>query len=313
MSLNISKSPRALRGYSHFMFHLLSRSWVREIPLLVVLFASAAPFQAQKASLAAASVTEERLVWSDEFDQHTADPDPAAWTYETGGGGWGNGELETYCSPRTTDAPCNPAKQPNSFVGDDGYLHIVARRNAEGQWTSARLVTHELQSFQYGRIEARIRIPRGEGVWPAFWMLGDDMKQHPWPACGEIDIMENIGKEPTLVHGTLHGPGYQGVGLGKPFTLPPGKPFADEFHTYGILWGPGKVQFYVDDPTKPYATFTPADLPKGGVWAFDQRRFFLLLNLAVGGHWPGPPDAATGPTLEMLVDYVRVYANTPAH
>lgn len=249
----------------------------------------------------------EHLVWSEEFDQPGADLDPATWAFETGDGGWGNAELETYCSPRTTQAPCDPARQPNAFVGPDGYLHIVARRNPEGKWTSARVVTHQLESFQYGRIEARIRIPKGEGLWPAFWMLGEDIQQHPWPECGEIDIMENIGKEPALVHGTLHGPGYQGLGLGKPDRLASGKAFGDDFHTYGIVWAPGKVQFFVDDPTRPYATFTAADVPHGGTWPFDHGRFFLLLNLAVGGKWPGPPDAATPAPAEMLVDYVRVY------
>lgn len=144
-------------------------------------------------------------------------------------------------------------------------------------------------------------------MWPAFWMLGNDDEQHPWPANGEIDIMENVGKEPTTVHGTLHGPGYAGLGLGKPFSLPSDKPFADEFHVYGVLWSPGKVQFYVDDPAKPYATFTSSMLPKGAVWPFDGRRFFLLLNLAIGGNWPGSPTPATASPLQMLVDYVRVY------
>ena len=258
----------------------------------------------------------ERLVWSDEFDQPDADPDPTKWTYETGGGGWGNGELETYCSPRTTDPPCDPAQRPNSFIGKDGLLHIVARRNAAGQWTSARLVTHDLQSFGYGRFEARIRIPRGEGVWPAFWALGDDIQQHPWPACGELDIMENVGKEPSIVHGTLHGPGYQGLGIGKPFTDPGGVPFADTFHVFGMIWAPDKVQFYVDDPARPYATFTPGNLPRGATWPFRDRKIFLVLNLAMGGQWPGPPNESTSAQPEMLVDYVRVYqpvAASPLH
>src|SRR5579875_2796102 len=255
----------------------------------------------------------ERLVWADEFNAGDGDPDPADWTYETGGGGWGNAEREVYCSPRTTDPPCDPVGKPNSFVGADGYLHLVARRNAAGQWTSARLVTHELQGFQYGRIEARIRIPKGQGVWPAFWMLGDDIKEHPWPACGELDIMENIGKEPGTVHGSAHGTGFAGGVLTKPFALPSRKAFGDDFHVYGLLWSPGEVQFYVDDPARVYATFTPADMPKGSVWPFDDGRYFLLLNLAMGGSWPGPPDAATPPVEEMLVDYVRVYQTTPGH
>lgn len=303
-----------IRDYAFGMIRGFRGGGFRSVWLLagMLWFLVRAGGQVPGAAAVAAKPVGELLVWSDEFDQHGADPDPGSWNYETGDGGWGNGELETYCSPRTTQPPCDPVGQPNSFVGDDGYLHIVARRNAEGKWTSARLVTHGLQSFQYGRIEARIRIPMGQGVWPAFWLLGDDIEQHPWPACGEIDVMENIGKEPTIVHGTLHAPGYQGVGLGKPYQLPSGKPFGEEFHTYGMLWGPGKVQFYVDDPSRPYATFTPADMPKGGLWPFDGGKFFLLLNLAVGGFWPGPPNAATPSTLEMLVDYVRVYQTAPA-
>ena len=223
MWLNIEQTMMKRGGYARSMLRLCVFPKISRALLLLVLLSCGVSSQAQTLPVAVtvsmpSATPGERLVWSDEFNARNGqvgEPDQGAWTYETGGGGWGNGELETYCSPRTTAAPCDPAKQPNSFVGQDGHLHIVARRKADGQWTSARLVTHQLQSFQYGRIEARIRIPKGEGVWPAFWMLGEDIEQHPWPACGEIDIMENIGKEPTLVHGTLHGPGYQGRGPGQ--------------------------------------------------------------------------------------------------
>lgn len=255
-------------------------------------------------------LTKGHLQWSDEFNETGSDPNPANWTYETGGNGWGNKELETYCSPGTAEAPCDPIRSRNSFIGRDGYLHIVARRNPAGQWTSARMVTRGLQAFQYGRIEARIRIPAGQGVWPAFWLLGEDIGTHPWPACGEFDVMENIGKEPTMIHGSIHGTGFTGVPLGKTYALPSGKPFSDTFHTYGLIWSPGKVQYYVDDPGASYATFTPADLPKGAVWPFDNGRYFILLNLAIGGQWPGAPDASTSSSLEMLVDYVRVYGQS---
>ena len=284
---------------------LRSRLLRRSLSLLIVLFAGERLAQAQ-------STPSEQLVWSDEFNAANGDPDPVNWTYETGGGGWGNQEQETYCSPRTTDPPCNPARQPNSFVGKDGYLHIVARRDAAGNWTSARLLTKGLHSFQYGRIEARIRIPVGPGVWPAFWMLGSDIDQRPWPASGEFDIMENIGREPDQIHGSIHGTGFTGTPLGKATKLPSGQAISADFHTFGLLWSPGKVQYYVDDPAQPYATFTPADLPHGAVWPFDDGRYFILLNLAVGGAWPGPPTAATPSTLEMLVDYVRVYQTAPA-
>jgi beta-glucanase (GH16 family) len=247
----------------------------------------------------------EHLVWSDEFSGPSAVPDPSNWTFETGGNGWGNHELETYCAPGSAQLPCKAA-QPNSVVAD-GYLHITARRDAAGKWTSARMMTKGLQSFQYGRIEARIRIPAGAGVWPAFWMLGDDIGQRPWPACGELDIMENIGKEPTKIHGSVHGTGFTGTPLSTITQLASGEDFAAAFHTYGLIWSPGKVQYYVDDPSHPYATYTRADLPAGAVWPFDDGRYFFLLNLAMGGDWPGPTTAATPSTEEMLVDYVRVY------
>lgn len=252
-----------------------------------------------------AAGAQEHLVWADEFSGSGAVPDRANWGYEVGGGGWGNGELETYCAPGSGVGPC-VAGRPNAVV-KDGMLHVVARKDAAGRWTSARLTSKGLKSFQYGRIEARIKIPAGEGVWPAFWMLGDDVDVRPWPACGELDIMENIGKEPGKIHGSVHGTGFTGTPLGKAVELGSGKDFADAFHRYGVIWEPGKVQYYVDDPGRPYATFTRADLPKGAVWPFDDGRYFVLLNLAMGGAWPGPPTAETASQAEMLVDYVRVY------
>jgi beta-glucanase (GH16 family) len=248
---------------------------------------------------------QEHLVWSDEFDGAGGVPDSANWKFETGGDGWGNHELETYCAPGSEEAPCKAAT-PNVVV-TDGYLHLVARRDAAGKWTSARMTTKGLQSFQYGRMEARIQIPAGPGVWPAFWMLGDNIDQRPWPACGELDIMENIGKEPGKIHGSVHGTGFTGTPLSTVATLPGDAEFAAGFHTYGMIWSPGKVQYYVDDPAKPYATYTQADLPPGAVWPFDDGRYFFLLNLAMGGDWPGPPAATTPATVEMVVDYVRVY------
>ncbi len=255
---------------------------------------------------AAQTAAGEKVVWADEFSGPGIEVNPANWKFETGGGGWGNGELETYCAPGSMKVPC-VGIEPNAVMAADGYLHIVARRDAAGAWTSARLTTQGLQSFQYGRIEARIKIPAGEGVWPAFWMLGDAVTTRPWPACGELDIMENIGKEPTKVHGSVHGTGFTGTPLTTVGELASGEDLAGAFHTYGVIWAPGKVQYYVDDPEHPYATYTRADLPKGAVWPFDDGKYFILLNLAMGGQWPGPPDAATPSVEEMLVDYVRVY------
>ena len=266
--------------------------------VLLLCVASASIVQAQ-------TTRAEHLVWSDEFNGPNSIPDPTNWTFEIGGNGWGNHELETYCAPSSAQLPCKAA-QPNAAVSD-GYLHITARRDAAGKWTSARMTTKGLQSFQYGRIEARIKIPAGAGVWPAFWMLGDDIGQRPWPACGELDIMENIGKEPTKIHGSVHGTGFTGTPLSTITQLASGEDFAAAFHTYGLIWSPGEVQYYVDDPSHPYATYTRADLPAGAVWPFDDGRYFFLLNLAMGGDWPGPPTAATPSTEEMLVGYVRVY------
>ena len=253
----------------------------------------------------------EVLVWSDEFDGTGAEPDRANWAFETGGGGWGNHELETYCAYGSMKPPCDRA-EANAFVGPagqehGGFLHVVARRDAGGRITSARLSSEGLESFQYGRVEARIRIPVGQGVWPAFWMLGADIKRVPWPACGELDIMENIGKEPATVHGSIHGSGFTGLALGKTYRAAGGAALGRSFHRFGMEWEPGRIRYYVDDPAHPYATFTPADLPAGAVWPFDGRHFFLLLNLAMGGDWPGDPDASTRYPAEMLVDYVRVY------
>lgn len=240
------------------------------------------------------------LAWSDEFNgKNGSSPDSLKWTFEVGGNGWGNGELEYY-----TDRPQNARLE-------HGHLVITARHEdysgADGigrNYTSARLKTEGKFSITYGRIEARIKIPRGQGVWPAFWMLGSDIAQVGWPKCGEIDIMENIGREPTVVHGTIHGPGYSGgKGIGSPFSLRHGR-FADHYHVFAVQWEPNVIRFYVDHNL--YATRTPSDLPPGTEWVYSHP-FFLLLNFAVGGGWPGAPDSSTRFPQRMLVDYVRVY------
>jgi beta-glucanase (GH16 family) len=167
-----------------------------------------------------------------------------------------------------------------------------------------------LASQAYGRFEARIRIPSGQGMWPAFWMLGDNISSVGWPKCGEIDIMENIGKEPGLVHGSVHGPMTTGgaTDLTSTVSLSTGKDFASAFHLYAVEWEPDVVRFYVDETL--YATYTASSVAAtpstAGSWVFDHP-FFLILNVAVGGSWPGPPDATTPFPQTMLVDYVRVY------
>lgn len=255
------------------------------------------------------SVPKETLIWSDEFNGAAAPsaPNPQNWTYDAGGGGWGNHELEIYCAYGSAAAPCNP-KKPNVYVGTDGYLHIVVRNPSRGVYTSARIKSQGLQSFQYGRIEAKIRMPEGQGMWPAFWMLGDDIRAKSWPACGEIDIMESVGKIPSDNVGSIHGTGFTGSRISTYYRLPNNEKFADAFHTFGILWSPKRIKFYVDSPRNVYATYTPSSLPPGAVWPFNHGKFFFILNVAVGGNWPGAPDATTVFPQEMLVDYIRVYA-----
>jgi beta-glucanase (GH16 family) len=244
------------------------------------------------------------LAWSDEFDGPAGAPvDGAKWVADTGGTGWGNREREYY----------TPGAE-NAALDGAGRLVITARAeradSPRGCWygacryTSARLETRGRFETTYGRFEARMRIPRGQGLWPAFWMLGADIGGVGWPGSGEIDVMENIGREPSVVHGTLHGPGYSGdQGITAQYALP-SSAFADDFHVFAVEWIPGQIRWLVDD--REYRRTTPADLPGGATWVFDHP-FFLLLNVAVGGAWPGDPDALTTFPQQMLVDYVRVY------
>lgn len=239
-----------------------------------------------------------RLVWSDEFNQPDGTAlDPAKWRYDTGGLGWGNQELEYY------------TLRTNNCRIEAGHLVIEARREEfDGRhYTSARLLTLGKASWTYGRVEARIKLPRGQGIWPAFWMLGTNIESSNWPACGEIDIMENIGKEPGTVHGTIHGPGYASLGIGGPVTLPAGEAVADDFHIFAVECEPNRITWFMDG--RQYFTLTPKNLPEQGVWVFNQAKF-LMLNLAVGGIWPGNPDATSTFPQRMLVDYVRVYEKT---
>jgi len=242
-----------------------------------------------------------KLVWSDEFNgaQGSA-PDPSKWKFDIGGRGWGTNEVE-YDTSRAANAHLS-----------GGNLVIQARRESytgldhvTRDFTSARLKTQGLFEQAYGRFEARIKIPRGQGLWPAFWLLGGDYEKTGWPACGEIDIMENLGNEPSTIHGTVHGPGYSGGhGLTSQYVLPNGAAFADDFHLFSVEWERAAIRFYVDGVL--YKTVTPAQLPAGTQWVFNHP-FFIILDLAIGGDWPGPPDATTVFPQAMLVDYVRVY------
>jgi len=256
------------------------------------------------------------LVWSDEFSNTSgaiAQPDPTIWTYDTGNSGFGNHELETYCAWGSSTVPCSTTN-PSEFVGTDGFLHIVAQQPSAGVYTSARLKSQGLFSFQYGRLEFRALVPEAQGFWPAAWLLGNNIATINWPACGEQDVLErvNAAGSPDWNAGSIHGTGFTGgTGLGVTYFFPDGETAA-QWHTYGMIWSPGSVQYYMDDPSNIYASFTPASLNglPGAVWPFDAGQSnFMILNLAIGGDWPGPPDGSTPFPAEMLVDYVRIYTN----
>ena len=232
------------------------------------------------------------LVWNDEFNG--PDINLNNWTYDLGVGdnGWGNAELQNY-----TD------RSENARI-ENGALIIEARneRYRAQEYTSARLKTEGLHSFTYGRIEARMKLPYGQGIWPAFWTLGSNISTVGWPQSGEIDIMEHIGREPNNIYGTVHGPGYAAAeSVGNMYTES-NPDYVDTFHVYAIEWEADQIRWYVDDTL--YGTVTPNDVP--GEWVFDHD-FFLILNVAVGGYWPGYPDETTVFPQQLIVDYVRVY------
>jgi uncharacterized protein (TIGR03437 family) len=276
----------------------------------VIAIACAALFAAISAwAQSAPAQTAWQLVWSDEFNGTAGSPpDPANWNYDLGGGGWGNGEAETY-----TNSP------NNVFQDGNGNLVIQAIRDSSGNFTSARLQTGAPGastdttdlSWQYGLAEARIKLPFGLGVWPAFWMLGEDIDTVSWPQCGELDIMENFGtfnNNASINNGTAHGPGYSGgSGITEAITLPWGETVYDDYHIYSLEWSQNSIQFFVDGVV--YNTVTPASIPAGDDWVFNAP-FFILLNLAIGGPstFLGTPDpSAPFPNQDLVVDYVRVY------
>ena len=246
-----------------------------------------------------------QLTWQDEFDGPAgASPDAANWRFDvgTGDGGWGNNQLEY-----------DTARPENAGLDGQGHLAIVARREALGgmAYTSARMTTRGLHEECYGRVEARIKLPRGSGLWPAFWLLGADIGTTSyWPACGEIDVMEYLGQAPTRVFSTVHGPGYSGAyGISQAAYLPGGAAFDLDFHDFAVEWDPYQLVFQVDGTTVGVAV-TPALLPHGTTWVFDHP-FFLILNLAVGGNLGGAVGGDTAFPATMLVDWVRVYERAP--
>ena len=262
------------------------------------------------ALLFGASALGQTLQWSDEFSETAGSlPDAARWTYDTGHSGFGNPEIEHYCAAGSNQPPCSSA-EPNAYQDGQGHLVVRAIRHPDGQWTSARLKTQGLEQFQYGRIEARMKLPVGNGFWPAFWMLGANINSVGWPRCGEQDIMEWVQSyTPGKTSSTTHGPGYSGgKGISAQLPFPDGGRTDDGYHIYGVLWTPNSLQYYRDEPTNVYLTLTPPSLPPGSAWVFNNP-FFLLLNLAIGsGGFPGATDNTTPATAIMLVDYVRVYA-----
>lgn len=238
-----------------------------------------------------------KLVWADEFNgPDGSQPDPAKWSYDTGAGGWGNGELEDYTE-----------RVDNAYI-EKGSLVIQAKKESyEGKdYTSARLVTRAKGDWTYGRIEVRARLPQGQGIWPAIWLLPTDEVYGAWPVSGEIDIMELLGQQPDRIYGTLHY-GSPHIGQGTSYSLADGTSFSDDYHVFAVEWEPTEMRWYVDDNqyysiSHWFTSSSDAKFPA----PFDQR-FYLLLNIAVGGSWPGYPDENTVLPQKMYVDYVHVY------
>ena len=234
-----------------------------------------------------------KLVWQDEFEG--TDIDTSKWNYEVNGDGGGNNELQYYI------------KSPsNTYIKDNKLVIKAMRKDYKGKmYTSGRLNTAKKHGWTYGRFDIRAKLPIQQGVWPAIWMLPTDLVYGTWPQSGEIDIMETIGHKPSLLHGTLHyGPPWpNNKNIGGTKELTDGKTFEDEYHVFSCEWEKNVVRFYLDDSL--YATRTPEDLAPHP-WPFDQK-FHILLNLAIGGNWPGPPDETTVFPKYLFIDYVRVY------
>ncbi len=234
-----------------------------------------------------------QLVWQDEFGGPSGQlPDSVKWDYDIGTG-WGNEQLEY-----------DTRRPENVSLDGNGNLVIVARKETYlgCEYTSARIVTRDLFEPIYGRIEARIKLPVGQGIWPAFWMLGSNIETVSWPQCGEIDIMEYRGQEPQIIHGSLHGPGYSGgEALTRRFYLENGR-FDSGFHVFAVEWEAGEIRWYVDN----VHYFTVLASQVGGDWVFNHP-FYIILNVAVGGTFVGDPDETTVFPQTMLIDYIRVY------
>ena len=238
------------------------------------------------------------LVWADEFDQPDGSaPDPAKWNHQQGGAGWGNGELQHYTN-----------STENSFI-QDGMLMIRAKQESMmgRDFTSARLNTQFKGDWTFGRFEIHARLPNTQGIWPAFWLLPSRARYGSGAAGGEIDIMELIGSEPGRTYATLHfgNPAERSSGY---YDLPSGTAFSDDFHVFALEWEPDEIRWYVDDVLFHSETewFTTGKRDAMHPAPFDQD-FYLLINVAVGGHWPGSPDDTSVFPQVLLVDYIRVF------
>jgi beta-glucanase (GH16 family) len=245
-----------------------------------------------------------QLAWSDEFNQAVgAGPDPTKWGYDLGVGsppGWGNNELETYTNSRDNSLiVADPA-------ATDGKALAIRAQSQNGTYTSARILTASTFSFTYGRLEARAKVPSGVGCWPAFWALGANNATVGWPACGEIDVMEWVGQAPTHIKGSLHATGYSADNsLNADSVLPNNASYSDAYHVFAVDWYPDQIVFSMDGAV--YEVRKKSDIPAGSQWPFDAP-FFVILNFAVGGNWPGPPNSSTVFPQDYRVDYVRVYS-----
>ena len=233
------------------------------------------------------------LVWSDEFDGNAVNTNN--WKYETGAGGWGNNELQNYTNGSNAEVK-------------DGKLIITAKKiddnKVAGSYSSTRMITKGKKEFTYGKMEIRAKLPSGTGIWPAIWMLGENIDNVGWPACGEIDIMEYVGYQPNTIHSTVHtaaGSGNNGDGSSKALETA-----EEDFHVYGLIWTQDELLFYTDSPENVTHTYNPSTKTEDN-WPFDKPHFFIL-NIAVGGTWGGAQgiDNSIFPQT-MEIDYVRVY------
>lgn len=226
------------------------------------------------------------LAWADEFQLFALNT--TVWNYEQGAGGWGNNELQNYTN-----------SSDNVHV-DTGYLHITALHPSGTSYTSGRINTQGKKDFTYGRFEIRAKLPEGQGLWPALWMLGSNYLTVGWPRCGEIDMMELLGHEPSVSHGAVHWNLNGHISRTNSFTLNSGK-FSSGFHVFSFTWTPNKLSWMVDK--QEFFYLTRAEIPD---FPFDLPQY-LICNVAVGGNWPGPPDETTVFPQHMIVDYIRVY------